>query len=302
MLAIVLPYYKFTFFEETLQSLASQTDKRFKVYIGDDASIENPNVLLAKFQRKFDFVYHRFETNLGGTSLTQQWERCIALSEKEHWLMILGDDDVLGKNVVAEFYKNLPEIEEIGSNVVRFTTQVIDGDGKAISGFFEHPKLEKATDSFWRKFKGETRSSLSEYFFRKSKVEKKGFRNLPLAWYSDDLAILEFSEFGLIYSITEEMIFIRYTDLSLSGNEFNKESKDLAKFKFFSIMYFEFKHFFEKQDWMFLREKLVNSFMNRIKIRNYFNVCFLSCQNIDLYVFFLINKRIANYMKVRLIK
>jgi hypothetical protein len=29
---LIIPYYKFTFFK-TLQSLANQTDKRFKVYI-----------------------------------------------------------------------------------------------------------------------------------------------------------------------------------------------------------------------------------------------------------------------------
>jgi len=38
MLAIVIPYYKRTFFEETLQSLANQTDKRFQVYVGDDTN------------------------------------------------------------------------------------------------------------------------------------------------------------------------------------------------------------------------------------------------------------------------
>ena len=44
MLAIVIPYYKLTFFEATLQSLADQTDKRFMVYIGDDASLESPDI------------------------------------------------------------------------------------------------------------------------------------------------------------------------------------------------------------------------------------------------------------------
>ena len=46
MLAIIIPYYKLTFFEDTLESLANQTDKLFKVYIGDDASPENPTDLL----------------------------------------------------------------------------------------------------------------------------------------------------------------------------------------------------------------------------------------------------------------
>ena len=111
MLAIIIPYYKLTYFEATLKSLANQNDKRFKVYIGDDASPEDCTTLLQKFEGQFDFIYHRFETNLGGISLTQQWERCIALSGDEEWLMILGDDDVLEANVVASFYEDLNEIK-----------------------------------------------------------------------------------------------------------------------------------------------------------------------------------------------
>ena len=103
MLAIIIPYFKLTFFEATLDSLANQTDQRFKVYIGNDASLENPADLLEKYKGKFDFEYHRFEENLGGISLTQQWERCIKLSNDEEWFMILGDDDYLSKNVVSEF-------------------------------------------------------------------------------------------------------------------------------------------------------------------------------------------------------
>ena len=56
MLAIIVPYYKLTFFDETLQSLASQTIKLFKVYIGDYASTENPVELLDKYKGKLDFV------------------------------------------------------------------------------------------------------------------------------------------------------------------------------------------------------------------------------------------------------
>ena len=59
MLAIVIPYFKLAFFEETLQSLAIQTDKRFKVYIGDDASPENPTSLISRYKGQFEFIYHK---------------------------------------------------------------------------------------------------------------------------------------------------------------------------------------------------------------------------------------------------
>ena len=116
MLAIIIPYYKLTFFEATLQSLAYQTDKRFKVYIGDDASPEDCNYLISEFKGYFDFFYLRFETNLGSISLTEQWERCISLSGGEEWIMILGDDDVLGENVMEEFYKDESNVEQRQQN------------------------------------------------------------------------------------------------------------------------------------------------------------------------------------------
>ena len=247
MLAILIPYYKLTFFEATLQSLAAQTCQDFKVYIGDDASPEDPKDLLEQFQGKFEFVYYRFENNLGGTSLTKQWERCIALSENEPWLMILGDDDVLGENVVEEFYRNLPEIEEVGSNVIRFATQVIDEEGVAISKVFDHPKLEKATDAFWRKFIGETRSSLSEYVFARVAYSKYGFKDYPLGWHSDDRAWLEFADGQPIFSINNTLLYIRMSCTNISGRLDNVENKKIASNYFYEAFADDYLSFFDKK-------------------------------------------------------
>ena len=57
MLAIVIPYYKLTFFEETLKSISNQTNNKFKVYLGNDASSENLNIILKNSEGNFDFVY-----------------------------------------------------------------------------------------------------------------------------------------------------------------------------------------------------------------------------------------------------
>lgn len=233
MLAIIIPYFKLTFFKATLQSLAVQTCQDFKVYIGDDASPEDPSMLLEKYKGMFDFVYHRFETNLGGTSLTQQWERCIALSKEEDWLMILGDDDVLGENVVAEFYKNLPEIEEIGSNVVRFATQSIDKIKSVASKVYKNTKLEKASEFYYKRYSGLMRSSLSEHIFRKESYAKFSFRDYPLAWHSDDYAWLDFAEGQPVFGINEGVIFITISNESLTGKNSNINSKNLAESMFF---------------------------------------------------------------------
>ena len=73
-LAIVIPAYKAKYLSETLDSIASQTDKRFCVYIGDDCSPEKIDNIVSQYKDKFNYVYQHFDTNLGGKDLVAQWE------------------------------------------------------------------------------------------------------------------------------------------------------------------------------------------------------------------------------------
>ena len=247
MLAIIIPYFKLSFFEATLESLANQTDKRFKVYVGDDTSPEDCSILLEKYRGKFEFTYFRFENNLGSTSLPKQWKRCIELSGNEEWLMILGDDDVLANNVVQNFYTNLPEIKTERVSVIRFATQVIDGLGNNIDSLHTHPKQMKASESFWRKYEGKSRSSLSEYIFNRKSYLKYEFHEYPLGWYSDDMAWLEFSNFQNIYSINDANVLIRISEKSISGQSNNHVQKSEATYLFYYNLSNKYLSHFSKQ-------------------------------------------------------
>lgn len=294
MLAIVIPYFKHTFFEATFESLANQTDQRFKVYIGDDASPEDPTVLLGKYKGKFDFVYYRFESNLGGVSLVKQWERCIAMTEDEEWLMILGDDDVLGENVVAAFYENLPEVVKDGINVVRFSTQIINANSGIISKSFQHPEYETAGDSWYRKFKGKTRSSLSEHVFLKKSYAKFGFVDYPLAWHSDDKAWLDFSENKMIYSINESIVFIRISDSSISGRNDNHHLKKIATLQFFENSIASNLQLFSKQQRLELLYgyELVIKRVRKINLKEWLVLSALYFENFNFLVLIKLARRI----------
>ena len=265
MLAIVIPYFKLTFFEATLQSLANQTDKRFKVYIGDDASPESPIFLLEKYKDKIDFDYIKFDDNLGGISLVKQWERCIESVGDEEWIMVLGDDDVLGATCVAAFYSNLNEIQENKINVIRYASMVINQEGIAKSDIYLHPKLEKATNFFMRKYAGGTRSSLSEYVFRKASLLQIRFKDLPLAWYTDLLAVLEVSEFNLIFTINEAVVYFRLSDLNITSRKDNLLQKNIASFHFYFYLLNKKKNYFNLEQRMFLLIRLEKTFLDNKK-------------------------------------
>lgn len=245
MIAIVIPYYKLTFFEKTLESLANQTDKRFTVYIGDDASTENPVQVLEQYKGQFECSYHRFENNLGSISLVKQWERCIDLSLDEEWIMILGDDDVLGNNAVAEFYRYYNVFVE-KSNIVRFATISQNYKKSEVSKVYTHPVWEDASQSYFRRFKGITRSSLSEYVFKRATYNNNKFYNYPLAWHSDDWAWLEFSGNKPIFTINQTVAAIGFSDFSLSGMDDNIELKNLATLEFYKNIIEKKLHSFSK--------------------------------------------------------
>lgn len=235
MLAIVVPYFKLKFFDKTLKSLANQTNKDFTVYIGNDASLENPEELIAEYSSILNIKYIRFEENLGSVSLVNQWKRCIEMTKNEKWIMLLGDDDVLNENTVEVWYKEFKDFN-LKSNVIRFSTQLINEKDEVTSKIFTHPKWETSIDSFFRKFNKQTRSSLSEYIFSKESYEKFGFFNFNLGWHSDDLAWLDFSDGKPIYAIGDTTVFIRFTESSISGKEDNLNLKREASIKFYESL------------------------------------------------------------------
>lgn len=250
-LAIVIPYYKLTFFRETLQSLADQTDQRFRVYIGNDASPENPEKLLEEYIDKFDFEYKRFANNLGAKSLTQQWERCIEMMQDEEWFMILGDDDCLSSNAVEDFLINLREVEVGGYRVIRFPTILINGDGQMLSDLLAQPKLEFPMDAYLRKLQGDNRSSLSEYIFKVFSYRKFGFKDYPQAWGADDRAVIDFTDGKQIYSLSKSFVEVRMSTYNISSAVSDRHLKEKANLQSIRELIFDYEKIMNPQQLRF---------------------------------------------------
>lgn len=244
-LAIIIPFFKKNYFRECLESLANQTYKNFNIYIGNDASLDDPEQIIDNFKDILNITYKRFDKNLGGISLTKQWERCIELSENERWLMILGDDDYLSEDYVEKFFKHLSEIEEQDIKVVHFASKIVRSPSGEISDLYTHPKIEKSTDFFYRKFLEFSRGSLTEQIFRRDAYEKFGFRDFPLGWGADNLAWLDFTQFGTIYSINSATAFFRISDANISRGGYKENLKQETKYQYFKLVIEEYLDRFE---------------------------------------------------------
>ena len=265
MIAVVIPYYKRKFFRKTLDSLANQTNKGFNVYIGDDASPEDPEDLIEEYKNKFNLKYKRFESNIGKKFLTQHWKRCIELSHDEEWIMILGDDDYYSLNLIESFYEHYNTIKG-KTNLVRFAKKNILENQNIISDVQYNPELETTANSYYRRITGQTTSTLSEYAFTRNVYNKYGFYDYPVAWQSDNRAWIEFAENNPIYSINDATVTVICSLQSITGSNLYYDEKRNANLSFYKYLILEKLCLFSKKQAIRVLHKYENEVEHQEKM------------------------------------
>ncbi|MGV0966546.1 glycosyltransferase family 2 protein [Empedobacter falsenii] len=293
-LAIVIPLFKRDFFEETLDALYNQTDKRFNLYIGNDASPENFDDILEKYKNKFDFKYHFFNENLGGQGkLVEQWERCIALSQNEDYIQILGDDDYVSPNFVETFYEILNEKKNF--NLLRFKMVKVSSKSEILQEFNQIKNLN-STQHLLNDLNQIYWISISENIFFRKIYNQIGIKKYPLAWRSDAMLVFEF---GLKNIEVSNLAFvaIRRSDvqLTMTSNPKHLTYKRKAMGQFYTDLLEKYHEYFDiktrilfSKNIIFYEEKITSktkkilikttSRLNYLKliIKNYFNKIYSS--------------------------
>jgi len=219
-LAIVIPAYKSDFFSEALNSLAMQTNKDFTIYIGDDNSPFDLESIVSNFIDRLDIVYVKFKSNLGGTDLVGQWDRCVDLVADEEWVWLFSDDDVLENNCVEVFYNNLNK--RPNADFFHFNIKVIDefSEVKQIPNKF--PAQLSVSDFHLLRWKSKLSSYVVEYIFRKvTFVEKGGFQNFKYAWHTDEATWTKLGHPGGILSLDGAFVRWRRSNVNITADNIN---------------------------------------------------------------------------------
>lgn len=223
-LAIVIPAYKAAYLRRTLESILSQTDQRFGLYVGDDGSSEPIGDSVRAFQGRRPLMYHRFEENLGRTSLVRHWHRCITMSA-EPWVWLFSDDDEMDSRCVAAFYETL---QETGGayNTYRFNVTTIDKEGRARSLYPPHPAWEGWMQYAYFRLRGLRHSTAQEVIFSRSAYDRAGgFPDFPLAWAADIAGLIAFAEDRGIRLIDGARIRFRHAGQNISSAQDRRQTQ-----------------------------------------------------------------------------
>ena len=293
-LAIVIPAYKNKYFEQVLFSIANQTNKDFKVYIGDDCSPDDLYSIVKKFENRISIVYRKFEENLGGKDLVAQWKRCIDLVSDEKWIWLFSDDDLMDQNCVEIFYNNVDLHTK--EDLFHFNVKRINERNEIIGKYQPFPNYLLAEELFSKRIRNEISSYVVEYIFNIENYNKfGGFENFDLAWNSDDASWIKFSIAKGITTLSGAFIQWRYSGDNISSktedktillrklkasenylrwvNEFFKKNDIIEhtsrfeKAKWMLSQFIESKAFSLKEKWRYIKGSLYRLDYYDIKIK-----------------------------------
>ena len=232
-IAIVIPVYKSTFFEETLESVVQQTDKNYNIYIGNDASGDDKiEPIIKSIRERENLNYKRFENNMGQISLPLHWNRCLDMVQNEKWIWLFSDDDVMDDNCLENFRKT--QKANSGIRLFRFNTVKFCDEILLKENIF--PERVSIIDFLKLKFGYSQESYVVEYIFDKSLLDDIGkFSGFPLGWCSDDLFWIKTALCTDILTIQDSLVYWRYSNQNTSGriNTTDSASKKILACRMF---------------------------------------------------------------------
>ena len=224
-LAVIIPAYKPDFLAQSLKCLARQTDQRFSLYVFDDASPADIQGIARSALGTRQFIFKRFENNLGGVSLPRHWDRCVAATQ-EPWIWLFSDDDLMDDNCVAAFHKFL-DTAEASADILRFDGWLVDADDKIIGPHTFESDRETWLEYAYGHLMGWRRLFMQQLVFRRSAFERMGgFLDLPLATASDDAALIALARQKPVRQIPGGKAFWRYSDKNITPDRSLKKRKE----------------------------------------------------------------------------
>ncbi len=218
-LAIVIPAYKNDFLLETLKSLSSQTDKRFNVYIGDDASPFNLYSIVKEFEKDLAIDYRYFPENLGGNNLVAQWNRCLDLIKNEEFFILFSDDDIMSPRCVEDFYKTI-EANNV-YDVYHFDIDIIDNNGRLKTRCPQYPRVLSSFTFFSLLYNHKKIDArMPEFLFRTEYFRQVGgFVEFDLAYRTDNATVMRCAQKRGIYTIPDSKVLWRESGINVSSTK-----------------------------------------------------------------------------------
>ena len=209
--SFVLPAYKSDYLQDAIESILQQTLNDFELIIVDDASPYNLESIVKQYNDQ-RIVFHRNEVNIGGKNLVMNWNKCIEYAKGEY-VILASDDDIYSAFFLQQVDARIEEYPYV--DIIRSRVNRIDSKG-TITDIEQVYKPYMPFSEFVFYWSKGVINCIANYVFKKqSLLNTGGFVDMPCAWFSDDITVVNMSINGI--ATTEDALFyFRTSDKSVS--------------------------------------------------------------------------------------
>lgn len=216
--SFVLPAYKSEYLQEAIVSILQQTFCDFELIIVDDASPYHLESIVNQYKDKRIKFYQNKE-NIGGVNLVQNWNKCIKYADGEY-IILASDDDLYSPLFLQQVNKRIEEYPNV--NIIRSRVNRVDSEGSITDIEQVYKPYMPFSEFVFYWSKGVINCIANYVFKKKSLLNAGGFVDMPCAWFSDDITVVNMAINGI--ATTEDALFyFRTSDKSVSWT-FDKET------------------------------------------------------------------------------
>lgn len=192
--SITIPAYKQTYLKECIDSCLAQTYTNFELIIVNDASPEDLDSIVGKYNDK-RIRYYKNKKNYGAVNVVENWNKCLEYATGEY-IICMGDDDMLLPCCLEEYVKLMKLYPGLG--VYHAWTEIID-EQSHVSGIQNpRPEYESALSLVYFRWNGRKMQFIGDFCYSVDLLRRSGgFYHLPMAWGSDDITAIIAAEKGI---------------------------------------------------------------------------------------------------------
>lgn len=233
-ISVTVPAYKAQFLAECIDSILTQTYKNFELIIVNDASPQDLDSIVSKYNDP-RIRYYKNKVGFGAEHVVGNWNKCLEYATGDY-IICMGDDDKLLPSCLEEYVKLIEKYPGLG--VYHGWTEIIDENSELINILQPLPEKESVYSLIYSRLSGRTQF-IGDFLFDVALLRKEGgFYDLPYAWGSDNISVFRAAEKDGIAHTQVPIFQYRSNSQSISSSSHNREKMSTVYLQFKMIKNF----------------------------------------------------------------
>lgn len=216
--SFVLPAYKSDYLQDAIDSILQQTVSDFELIIVDDASPYHLETIVNRYDDQ-RVIFHKNKENIGGKNLVENWNKCIKYA-KGDYVILASDDDIYSPFFLQQVDARIEEYPDV--DIIRSRVNRIDSKGTITDIEQVYKPYMPFSEFVFYWSKGVINCIANYVFKRTSLLDADGFVDMPCAWFSDDITVVNMSINGI--ATTEDALFYFRTSNKSVSWTFDKDT------------------------------------------------------------------------------